>query len=59
MAFDIPAKACTNPGPETTRHTAGLKIESSINYSTIFQFHVTVILKMRQKSEVEGVAGQS
>ena len=24
LAFDIPARACTSPGPETTKHTAGL-----------------------------------
>jgi hypothetical protein len=25
IAFDIPANACTSPGPDTTKQTAGLK----------------------------------
>lgn len=30
FAFAIPPKACTRPGPETTRHTPGLKAKQFV-----------------------------
>lgn len=38
IAFDMPAKACTSPGPDTTRQTAGLKVNvrNYKNYNRIF-----------------------